>query len=167
MSVCPPTCVRACHFKGKFETLSCWLAVGANALDTASSHSPPDWSMSLSVSRFLSPSSPPTVSVSFICIWPIKLISRSHAKIKKTTFFYSEHVGRACVISVRCCFKWDYSLPLIVPSSFFPSSPHTGVNRLLALSCQPPTNRLLCHCHLTSPSAVCDDVNNYTQLALN
>lgn len=25
----------------------------------------------------------------------------------------------------------------------------------------------LCHCHLTSPFAVCDDVNNYTQLALN
>lgn len=75
-----------CHFKGKFETLSCWLAVGANTLDTASSHSPPDWSMSLSVSRFLSPSSPPTVSVSFICIWPIKLISCSHAKTKKTTF---------------------------------------------------------------------------------
>lgn len=35
-------------------TLSRWLAVGANALAAASSHSPPDWSMSLSVSLCLS-----------------------------------------------------------------------------------------------------------------
>lgn len=168
VSVFPPTCMHTCHLKGKFESLSCWLAVGANALDTASSHSPPDWSMSLCLVLLL-----PFVSPYSLCLFQLHLTCSTNLlrsrKNKENNFFL--FWARNVSLLFRCRFKWDYSFAANCSFIFLPPGPHThrraGANRLPALSCQPPTNCLLCHCHLTSPSAVCDDVNNYTQLALH
>lgn len=135
LCICAIWCVCGVFFLGQICTLSWWLAVGANALDTASSHSLPDWSMSLSVLL----SFPRHHSLHL----PSPKISIKTKYIIKTIRFR----GGKCVCICMHWYTgtvlwWHYSLLLIVLIQLLEICNHAGINRLQALSCQPPTNGL-------------------------